>query len=40
MWVKMLLSLAVMLYFFNLELTAATSHDFKRERERAAHKYR
>ena len=43
MWVKMLLNLAVMLYFFNLELsapTAATSHDCKRERERAAHKHR
>ncbi len=47
MWVKMLLNLAVMLYFFILELnapTAGTSHEFysktHRERERAAHKYR
>jgi len=47
MWVKMLLNLAVMLYFFTLELnapTAATSHDAycktHRERERAADKYR
>jgi hypothetical protein len=39
MWVKMLLNIAVMLYFFILELnapTAATSHEFycKTDRER------